>query len=171
VAAAAVVLLAFWLGGRQEGRERDAALAAAEAEARARVALEDEVRSLRREVEAEREVLALLDAPGSRVVELAPLPGKAGRATAVVNLDSRRAVVVSSSLVPEPGRVYQLWVIRGSAAPFPAGFLRETAAGVSLGVVDPALLASRPDAFAVSLEPQGGSPAPTDVRLVGKLAG
>ena len=40
-----------------------------------------------------------------------------------------------------------------------------------MGRVDPALLAAPPDALAVSLEPPGGSPSPTDVTLVGKLSG
>jgi len=146
-AAAAAILVALYLGERRQ------------------------VARLRAELDAQRAVAALLGEPGSRVVELAPLPGRPGRAIAVVNLAARRAVVVSSSLAPERGKVYQLWVIRGTDAPVPAGFLRHAGGALSLGEIDPAQLATAPDALAVSLEPAGGSPTPTDVRLVGRLAG
>ncbi len=142
-AAAAALFLVLWLGERREAQ---------------------------RGREAQQEVAALLDLPGSRVITLEPVPGRAGRAAAVVNLAARRAVIVSTSLPPAAGKTYQLWVIRGTGAPSPAGFLHP-AGGLLLGQIDPALLAAPPDALAVSLEPPGGSPAPTDVQLVGKLAG
>jgi anti-sigma-K factor RskA len=119
-----------------------------------------------------REVADLLAEPGSRVVPLAPVPGGGGRAAAVVNLAARRAVVVTSALAPQAGKDYQLWVIRGTAAPVPAGFLRFAAgnAAAASGQIDPALLTGAPpDALAVSLEPAGGSRSPTQVLLVGKL--
>jgi len=170
-AAAAALFLALWLGERREAqRGREVAQRAAQAEAQARSALEGELRSLRTAAEAQQEVAALLEMPGSRVIPLEPAPGRAGRAAAVVNLAARRAVIVSTSLPPAAGKTYQLWVIRGTGAPSPAGFLQPTG-GLLLGQIDPALLAVPPDALAVSLEPTGGSPAPTDVQLVGKLAG
>jgi anti-sigma-K factor RskA len=154
-AIAAAVLLGLWVGDRRQSDRR-------------RRALEAELQAVRGEAEAERALAALLGEPGSRIVELAPVGGRAGRAAAVVNLASRRAVVVSSSLPPEAGKVYQLWVIRGAAAPVPAGFLRRAASGLQVGEIAPELLATAPDALAVSLEPEGGSPAPTDVRLLGR---
>ena len=174
-AAAAALFLALWAVERRDAeRGREAVQAAqrlAQAEAQARAGLEAELRSMRNAVDAQRQVTALLDTPGSRVVSLAAVPGRSGRAAAVVNLATRPAGIVSSSLRPQPGSTYQLWVIQGTAAPRPAGFLEPGYGGVLLGQVDPALLAVAPDALAVSLEPPGGSPAPTDVQLVGKLAG
>jgi anti-sigma-K factor RskA len=185
-AAAALVFAVLWIDQRRTAsRDRRAALdeiaaahhaaataqQRAEADAQARAALEGELRGVRGALDAQRQVLALLGAPGSRVVSLDPQPGRTGRASAVVNLEQQRAIVVSGSLPPPDGKTYQLWVIRGTAAPTPAGFLNPSDGGLLLGQIDPALLAAAPDALAVSLEPPGGSPAPTDVQLVGKLAG
>lgn len=172
-AAAAALFLVLWIRGAREAEQARAVVRSAElqaqAEAKARSAAESELRSLRAASEAQRQVAVLLDTPGSRVVSLEATPGRTGRATAVVNLAARRAVIVSASLPPEGGKAYQLWVIAGNAPPAPAGFLT-AADGVLLGQIDPALLAAAPDALAVSLEPPGGSAAPTDVRLVGKLS-
>jgi anti-sigma-K factor RskA len=167
-AAAAALFLVLWQGSRREAeRQLEAALGARQAQERERAALEAEVAALRLAGVPPRQLAALLDEPGSRVVRLAALPGRAGQATAVVNLAARRAVIVTSTLAPQPGKDWQLWVIRGTTAPIPAGFLRFTAPGVALAEIDPALLTAAPDAFAVSLEPAGGSPAPTEVHLVG----
>jgi anti-sigma-K factor RskA len=103
-------------------------------------------------------------------VALGAVAGRSGSAAAVVDLAGRRALVVSTTLRAEPGRTWQLWVLRGPV-PRPAGFLRAVEGGLFVGAIEPALLATAPDALAVSLEPEGGSGAPTDVRLVGKLGG
>jgi hypothetical protein len=120
-----------------------------------------------------RDALALLDKPSTRVVPLAPVAGKPYRASAIVNLAERRAIVVSSSMPRQPGKDFELWVIRGKHhPPAPAGFLRTAEGGVEIGEIDSKLLGGpEPDAFAVSLEPLGGQPKPTDVLMVGALHG
>jgi anti-sigma-K factor RskA len=159
--AAAAALAVVWVDRRELRRER------ADAE-RARA----ELRALAGAAELQREALALLDRPGSRVVPLEPQPGQVGRAVAVVSEAAGRAVVVSSSLPPRPGKTYQLWVIRGTGAPQPAGFLAPATGGTAAGEIDRRLLAGAPpDALAVSLEPEGGSPSPTEVVLVGRVSG
>ena len=174
-AAAAGIAIALWQGARSDARRERELAAAARAEAlaqgQARAALQGELEALRGAAEERRQLAALLDAPGSRVVALGPVAGRAGRATAVVNLAARRAWVVSAALAPQAGKVWQLWVLRGSAPPVPAGFLRFGPGGLATGEIEPALLAAAPDALAVSLEPAGGSAAPTDVYLAGRLAG
>ena len=175
VAAAAAAFLYVQLGRRELRREGEA-LDRARAEARASSAERDRVRA---ELQAlagtgvlARDALALLARPGTRLVPLLPGPGQEGRAVAILDAAGRRALVASSSLPPWPGKTYQLWVIRGAAPPRPAGFLTPSAGGGAAGEVDPALLeGSPPDALAVSLEPAGGSPAPTQVVLVGRIAG
>ncbi len=174
-AAAAVALLGLW-GRERSARVRTeaelvAAQRGAQAEARDRAALLAEVRTLRESAARERELVALIDAPDSRLVPLAPVGGHTGRATAVVNVRAGRAVVLSAALAPEPGKDYQLWVIHGAEAPEPAGFLRFAHGAVAVGDIDPKLLATAPGALAVSLEPAGGRPTPTEVVLLGKLAG
>jgi anti-sigma-K factor RskA len=174
IAAAVLFALLFARERRVSEERRDAELLAegvAKEAFAAREALALQVRSLETSSAEARAFLALLDDPTSRVLALAPVPGKNGRGAAVVNVATRRAVIVSSTLAPVPGKTYELWVIRGSAAPKPAGFLAGGPGGLWLGSVDPALLAAPPDALAVSLEPEGGSATPTEVLLVGKLAG
>jgi len=146
---------------------RAAALAAAEERDRLRAAL----RSLEGAAALQREALALLDRPGTRLVPMAPQRGEAARAVAILD-GGGRAVVTSTTMPSQPGKTYQLWVIRGASAPRPAGFMRATSDGTAAGEVDRALMRGRPpDALAVSLEPAGGSPTPTRILAVGKLAG
>jgi anti-sigma-K factor RskA len=172
-AAAAALLLVLWLGARRDAErargESAAALRQVAGDAEGRAALARELGALRAALRDQRELLAVLDSPGARVVALGAVPGRSGSAAAVIDLATRRAVVVSTSLPAEPARTWQLWVLRGAGPPRPAGFLRPVEGGLYVGTVDSALLAVAPDALAVSLEPEGGSAAPTDVRLVGKL--
>jgi anti-sigma-K factor RskA len=50
--------------------------------------------------------------------------------------------------------------------------MQASAGGTAAGEVDRVLLREGPpDALAVSLEPAGGSPSPTQVVLVGRVAG
>lgn len=86
-----------------------------------------------------------------------------GRVSVVVS-DSADAAVVVLADAPSPGprRAYQLWTVRGQTP-------------VSVGLLAPGQSAATElvdgvrgrDAFAVSLEPAGGSPAPTTTPLVG----
>lgn len=174
-AAAAIALVGLWVRERSARMRSETELASAQrgaqAEARDRAALLAELRTLREGAVRERELVALIDAPDSRLVPLAPVGGHAGRATAVVNVRAGRAVVLSAALAPEPGKDYQLWVIHGTGAPEPAGFLRFAHGAVAVGDIDPRLLVTPPGAVAVSLEPAGGRPTPTEVVLLGKLAG
>jgi anti-sigma-K factor RskA len=176
-AAAAAAVLAFLLVGErlEVGRLREEAAQARSAAATAAAEVErlrGELAAAGAAAELPRQALAVLDAPGTRLVPLTAVPGQSGRATAIVDAAGGRALIATASLPPQPGRVYQLWVIRGSGAPAPAGFLVPLAGGAAAGEVDRSLLrGAPPDALAVSLEPAGGSPAPTQVVLVGRLAG
>lgn len=78
------------------------------------------------------------------------LPGKA------------RLVFLASNMAPLPAnRVYELWLIPISGAPIPAGLFKTDAHG-SGSVVNPPLQAGlEAKAFAITVEPEGGSAAPT----------
>ena len=82
------------------------------------------------------------------------------------------AVILSGLEPPGPGKIYELWAIRGEAPPEPAGVF---AMGPELGATTPAKRVERPEevtAFAVSIEPAGGSKTPTGpIVLVGRVAG
>jgi len=119
---------------------------------------------------------AVLSAPSARVASLAPTPeGNADlRARATLDPATRRAVVVFENFQAPSGRDYELWVIRG-AAPASLGVIEADENGRAVvrveDVGDPATI----EAFAVSLEPSGGSPTPTaptgPVVMVGALGG
>lgn len=76
----------------------------------------------------------------------------------VVALERDRVVLVADSM-PElrEGRTYQIWVIRGSD-PRPSGLFEPGEELVTAPVTNPLVGA---DAVAVTVEPAGGSPAPT----------
>jgi anti-sigma-K factor RskA len=81
---------------------------------------------------------------------------------------SRGLVFTASSLPPLPaGRTYQLWVVTAQA-PVGAGLLKpEVDGGAHAVFMTPSDLA-KPVAIALTIEPDGGVPAPTgDKYLVG----
>jgi anti-sigma-K factor RskA len=160
--AAAVVLLAL---AESDLRKRDGF------EERQRAAAARQVDTLRRELFGQREAIALLQRPASRVVPLAPQGSASQRASAILDLEGGRGVVLASALAPAAGRDYELWVIRGEAK-VPAGILKPGADGTAVLPVAARLLqGGRPDALAVSIEPAGGSPQPTGpIILIGALA-
>jgi anti-sigma-K factor RskA len=187
VSAAAAAAVAVW-GWGQAGalrEERDGVQAAAAQRATELATVQTSLASVRTEraecqrlledagkVSARaREAVAMLERPTSRLVALGPAaPGGQQRAFAVYDPAEGRAMVMARDMVPEAGKVLQLWVIRGNGAPVPAGFM-EPGQGMSAGEVRQEVLGpGAPDAFAVSLEPAGGSASPTQVLMVGKLA-
>ena len=118
----------------------------------------------------------VLSAPGARVavLELTPAGAQALRARATYDPTTRNAVVVFENFTPPSGHDYELWAIRG-ASPASLGVIQVDEAGRAVvrleNVGDPTTL----NAFAVSLEPKGGSPNPTapsgPVVMLGKLGG
>lgn len=82
------------------------------------------------------------------------------RATVVRSRDLDRAAIIVSGLEPAPaGRTYQLWLADGSGSMHPAGMLVPAADGSAAVVLTGA--AATASAVGVTVEPSGGSPAPT----------
>lgn len=103
------------------------------------------------------ELAEVLAAPDAVTVEL---DGDTGATLRVVYSETQeRAVVVGSALDAAPGDdTYQLWAINGTE-PASAGVFRPGGDGtVESSVTAPGV---PPDAWAVTVEPDGGSPAPT----------
>jgi anti-sigma-K factor RskA len=123
--------------------------------------LEQQVADARRSTEAARVRLAVLTAPDLTDVALTgqpPAPRAAGRARWS---RSRGLVFAASSLPPLPaGRTYQLWYLT-SGAPVSAGVFEPEEDGRAIGFFPTPQLIAAPSGFAVSLEPDGGVPAPT----------
>jgi len=144
------------------------------AEARAGLAERDrclkELESMKEGTILKREAIALLEKSSTQVVALAPVAGKTSSASAIVNLAEKRAIVISSSMPRIADKDFELWVIHGPKdAPVPAGFMHAAGGGIEVGEIDSALLGSKTDTFAISLEPLGGRPTPTEVLVAGSL--
>jgi anti-sigma-K factor RskA len=117
--------------------------------------------TLRRDVNELTQIVRIMQAPDLLRVDLkgqATASGAIGRA---MWSRSGGLMFMADRLPPLPaGRVYQLWTITGTAATS-AGLLTPDANGSAAIRVNVPASAPRPDAFGVTIEPAGGSPAPT----------
>jgi len=129
--------------------------------------------ALRTSVESQAGVLRVLAGPTPRVATMEAKLDKRARGRVVVDPASGDAAVLLSGLdASMNGKVYELWAIRGTQPPEPAGLLAVAQDGTVLARVDPVPRAGEVTAFAVSIEPTGGSKSPTGpIVLVGAVAG
>ena len=171
LAVAASVALAVALGGyaaQLRGRVTGLESRLREATVRAE-ANERQVADARRTAfEAQSEV-AVLAAPDLARIDLAGQPAAPSASARAFWSRSRGLVFTASNLpAPPPGRAYQLWVLTAQPAPISAGMLTPDANGRVNARFDTPADLPRPVAMAVTLEPEGGVPAPTgDKYLVG----
>ena len=96
------------------------------------------------------------------VATLSPQPGVRAGGRVVVDVTSGETAILISGLAPAPaGKTYELWAIRGDRAPEPAG-LFSVVTGDWVAMRMPSVVrATEVTAFAVSIEPAGGSTTPT----------
>jgi hypothetical protein len=129
--------------------------------------LEQQSTALRRSAEAEAQSVIVLSADDLRRIDLAG-QAVAPRATARAFLSRSRGLVFTASRLPPlpPGRIYQLWIVTMGMA-VDAGLLKPSGDGL-VHTVFTAPAELNAVAVAVTLEPDGGVPAPTgDKYLVG----
>jgi hypothetical protein len=142
----------------------DAALARQQAAAaeRALMTLQANVTETRRAVQ----ILSASDVDRVDLKGQAAAPRAAGRAFWSA---SRGLMFTATDLPPLPqGRIYQLWYVTG-AAPVSAGLITPDASGQVNTIIAPSAPV-RPRAFALTIEPEGGVPAPTGAMyLVGSF--
>jgi anti-sigma-K factor RskA len=132
-----------------------------------------DIQNLQSEIARRKEVYRLLEDPSVRAIALA---GQAASPAAVGRLlwraDDRTGLLLTRGLpeVPE-GMIYELWAI-GSGGPVPAGLFSVDERGRAQHKL-PALAApvsGSYEQFAVTLEPEAGSPLPTGpMHLSGSL--
>ena len=125
--------------------------------------LSQELRLNRQELARENKVVQVLTAPGTRSSELAGTKD-APNAHAVLAVDrqSGRATLLARGLPLAPsGKVYQLWFISGKEPPVPGKVFTTDGTGSALLEDQLPTSAINASVFAVTLEPQGGVPAPT----------
>jgi anti-sigma-K factor RskA len=113
---------------------------------------------------ADAEVAAVLSAADARVASAATSAG--GTATVVASRRGGTVVFTSSGLpVLPPSSVYELWFI-GSAGVRPAGLVPSPAPASGAAVLVLASGLSGDDAVGVTVEPAGGTTAPTTTPIV-----
>ncbi|MCB1000138.1 MAG: anti-sigma factor [Acidimicrobiales bacterium] len=109
----------------------------------------------------------VLDAPDGTVLTLEPSDAMGAGASVKVAWSAQEgmAVVIADGLPATPtGMAYELWFI-GSGDPEPMGMLERVDAGELHAVLD---IDGDPTAWGVTVEPDGGSPAPTgDILFLG----
>jgi len=106
-------------------------------------------------------------APGTRKILLNGVGGKEAEVTVYWNDNSHDVFVYTQYLPPAPkGKQFQLWALV-DGKPVNAGLLDDCSGYCRLKPVE------RADAFAITLEKEGGSPTPdlTQLYVMGKVAG
>jgi anti-sigma-K factor RskA len=172
LAAAASLLLAVALGAYAvQLRGRVSTLEARLREAMLRAdASERQIADARRAAAAAESQVAVLAAPDLTRIDLAGQP-VSPQASARAYWSRSRGLVFTASNLPAlpPGRVYQLWVLPAQPLPpISAGLLKPDASGRANVIFDTPVDLPKPAAMAVTIEPDGGVPAPTgDKYLVG----
>jgi anti-sigma-K factor RskA len=132
---------------------------------------QSELAGQREQLASARDVNDLLASPGARFAELSgKKPSPQAHAMLAYDRSTGRAVMMATGLPPAPaGRAYQLWLI-ADKKPLPGGTFKTDAEGrarmsdrLPAGVGNPT--------FAVTLEREGGVPAPEgDVYLLGSAS-
>jgi anti-sigma-K factor RskA len=131
-----------------------------------------EVTDQREQLASARNVEELLSSPGVRVAELSgKTPAPQAHAMLAYDRSTGRAVVMATGLPPCPeGHAYQLWLIADNK-PLPGGTFKTDAQGRAR-MSDRLPPNHSAPAFAVTLEREGGVPAPQgDIFLVGTSKG
>ncbi len=172
LAAAASLVLAATLGVYAAGlRARIVALELRLQEAAERAAAgERQLADLRRAAVDAGSQLAVLAAPDLQRIDLAG-KGPAPQASARAFWSRSRGLVFTASNLPSApaGKTYQVWVLTKQPAPISAGLFKPDRQGRAAAVFDTPVDLPQPTGMAVTIEPEGGVPAPTGAMyLVGQ---
>lgn len=176
-ASVALVLAGLLARELQRGRERGTELTALlQQNGVLAVRLDEQGRKLaglRDALDAQSQILRLVGGPRVLTAALAPQKGVTGAGRVLVDAASGDAAIVLSGLAPvADGKDYELWAIRGKKPPEPAGIVAVSDAHGGAMRVPSVTRPSEVTAFAVSIEPRGGSSSPTGpIVLVGAVAG
>jgi anti-sigma-K factor RskA len=177
-ATVALVTTGLWFQERRRGDAQAIALAKTERTRDMLTARLDEqsktLLGLREAVEAQAQMLRVLSGPRTLTASLAPKEGFKGSGRVLVDADTGEAHVVLAGLPPPgAGRIYELWAIRGDQPPEPAGLVSLEAGPATAKRVDRIPTPTEVAAFAISIEPEGGSTKESGPRgpivLVGKV--
>lgn len=171
-AAAAGLALVSWQALELRQRLATAERAAAVARERA-TEMAGELEALKLSAARQAELVRLLEDPASGLVTLAALkPAPGASARVLWDAKARKGYLWVRNL-PADGAEhdYQLWALGGDR-PVSAGVFGVSADGSALVPLDTLGLTTPVGAFAITLEPAGGLPAPTgEILLLGNVGG
>jgi len=125
--------------------------------------LQDQTAQQMAELQRARDVVSTLTATNAmRVTLVAAKTPPQPQGKAIYVRDRASLIFLASNLQAlPPQKAYELWLIPTSGAPIPAGVFKPDAHG-SAAVVEPPLPPGvQAKAFAITVEPEGGSSAPT----------
>ena len=133
-------------------------------------ALARDAEQLKADLQSQQTVIAILRDPATQVVALAGLaPAPTARARMMWHAKAGGLFVATGLPAAPEGKAYQLWAIAGGNAPVSAGVFTVDASGAGSLSVRPLPGVATVNAFAVTLEPAGGLPAPSgEMYLLGK---
>ena len=108
------------------------------------------------------EFVALVNTPGARVRELrGSEPGQSATAKLAFDRDGHAILMASKLPVVPQGKAYQLWFIIGDKPPVPGKTFVPDSGGNAVLKDDMPREAIEANVFAITVEPAGGSSAPT----------
>lgn len=159
MAMAAALALVVWLGSQARLKNRE---------------LEEAHRQLRALTAEKQEMDAALTF--LRDPETRPAGGREDPAKprGIYFVNARRGLLLIASNLPSlpAGKTYEMWLIPKGQAPRPAGLFRPDAGGGAVHIQPGGVDVANVAAVAVTVEPEGGSPAPTTAPfLVTPVAG
>jgi anti-sigma-K factor RskA len=151
--AAALAVVAVWLG--IDSRRKTDLIAEGQRE---RAVLE-------RQLGSAHAALSFLQHPETRPASGTRDPGQPS-GTYFVN--PRNGVLLIASRLPQlrPGQTYEMWVIPKGQAPRPAGLFRPDEGGGAVHLQPGPVDATAVQALAITVEPEGGSTAPTTTPML-----
>lgn len=173
LAAAAGLAIVSWQALNLNHRAETAAEALADAQHTIE-GLKSELEGVKATAARQAELVRLLAEPNSGLITLAALaPAPGASARVLWDPTARKGYLWVRNLPPEAqDKDYQLWALAGQT-PMSAGVFSVGADGTALVPLDTLALPPEPiGAFAITLEPAGGLPAPTGaILLMGSVTG
>jgi len=117
----------------------------------------------RAELQRAREIVATLTATDAMTVTLVAAKTPPQPQGKVMYVKDRASLIFLASNMPMPPsqKAYELWLIPMKGAPMPAGMFKPDAHGSAMVINPPLPAGMEAKTFAVTIEPETGSPTPT----------
>jgi len=126
-----------------------------------RQGLQSELGQTRATLELREATLDFLRRPDTRLLKTGAAEVRQPVAKVFVN-GTQGVLLVAANLAPlEFGRTYEMWVVPKVGGPRPMGLFKPQADGSAIHLQPGAVALEEAAAIALSVEPEGGSPAPT----------